>query len=93
MQTQTTLSDVSAFLRARNSRRVGKNIQMLSPQANKVLEHLEATGTITNVEANAVLKVRSVSRRITELNDAGFDISKEHLRDSQGQRYVRYHLT
>ena len=68
------------------------NIEMLSPQAVQVLNHLETSGSITNCEAHSVLKCRSVSRRITELQDAGFDIDKEHKRDSQGQRYVRYVL-
>lgn len=78
---------------ARNAnRRSHANLQMLSPQAVKVLEHLEASDTISNVEANAVLKCRSVSRRITELQDAGFSITKEFKRDSTGQRYTRYSL-
>lgn len=64
----------------------------LSPQANAVLKHLESAGSITNVEAHAVLRCRSVSRRITELCDAGFDISKSWKKDSTGQRYVRYEL-
>lgn len=75
--------------RIRNAR-AGRD--QLSPQAARVLAHLEAAGSITNVEAHAVLKCRSVSRRITELVDAGWDITKEHKRDSQGQRYVRYVL-
>jgi hypothetical protein len=39
----------------------------LSPQASKVYDHLLRAGSITNVEANAVHRVRSVSRRITEI--------------------------
>lgn len=72
-----------------------KNVypSMLSPQAKQVLDHLKVAGTITNLTANFVLRVRSVSRRITELLDAGYDIRKEHKRDSQGQRYVCYELT
>jgi hypothetical protein len=62
----------------------------LSPQAQIVLKHLRAAGSITAVEANAVHRIRSVSRRITELLDAGFVILKEHKRDVNGQRYVRY---
>lgn len=67
-------------------------LTMLSPQARDVLKHLERAGSITNVDAHIVLKVRSVSRRITELVDAGYVINKEHRRDSTGQRYVKYHL-
>lgn len=73
---------------------MAKNVypEMLSPQAKLVLDHLLVSGTITNIEANAVLRVRSVSRRITEITDAGYDISRERKRDSQGQAYVRYKL-
>ncbi len=42
----------------------------LSPQAVKVYDHLLRAGSITNVEANAVHRVRSVSRRITEIQEA-----------------------
>lgn len=64
----------------------------MTPQARAVLDHMKASGSITNVEANAVLRVRSVSRRITELLDHGVRIRKETKRDSTGQRYTRYHL-
>lgn len=65
----------------------------VSPQAQRVLGHLKAAGSITNVEANAVHGIRSVSRRITELRDAGHRIDKQQKRDTLGQRYVRYVLT
>lgn len=65
---------------------------IVEPQAYLVLQHLRQVGHITNVEANAVLKVRSVSRRITDLIRAGCDIIKEARTDSTGQRYTRYVL-
>lgn len=64
----------------------------LSPQSRIVLNHLQAVGSITAVEASAVHRVRSVSRRITEIGDEGFNIRKEFKRDVNGQRYVRYVL-
>lgn len=64
----------------------------LSPQAKKVLAHLQSVGSITNVEANAVHRVRSLSRRITEIRDAGVKIAKTRRRDVTGQVYVRYSL-
>jgi len=72
-------------------RRAGR-VAMISPQALKVLEHLEKAGSVTNVEALVVLKVQSVSRRITELLDADFSIRKERRKDSTGSLYVRYFL-
>jgi hypothetical protein len=64
----------------------------LTPQATKVLAHLQSVGSITNVEANAVHRVRSLSRRITEIQDAGVRIAKTRRRDVTGQVYVRYSL-
>ena len=65
----------------------------LKPQTRAVLEHLYLAGSITNVEANAVLKCRSVSKRISELEDAHYGIRRTRHVDSQGQRYVRYALS
>ena len=64
----------------------------LPQQERVVLNHLIAKGDITNVEAHAVHRIRSVSRRITTLIDAGCRIEKEHRKDTTGQRYVRYRL-
>jgi len=66
----------------------------LTPQALLVLRHMVKTGSISNVEAHAVLKVRSVSRRITEIQrNTGVIVDKTIKQDSQGQRYTRYSLT
>lgn len=64
----------------------------MSPQATRVLEHLQRAGSITAVEAQAVHRIRSVSRRITEIARAGYRIKKVHKKDVLGQRYCRYHL-
>ncbi|MDR6455519.1 helix-turn-helix domain-containing protein [Variovorax paradoxus] len=65
----------------------------LSPQARIVLNHLKNVGSITNVEANAVHRIRSLSRRITELQATdSYRIEKEFKKDFTGQRYVRYSL-
>lgn len=65
----------------------------MHPQTYQVLQHLITAGSITNVEAHAVLKCRSVSKRISELvNTYGIDVAKLHRRDSTGQRFVRYVL-
>jgi len=64
----------------------------LEPNARRVLDHLVREGTITNMEANIVLKVRSVSRRITDIQRAGYSVAKLRCKDSTGQRYVKYAL-
>ena len=68
-------------------------INVLSPQAQQILSYMQnGNGTISGVEAQATMKVRSLTRRITEIRDAGFDIHSEWRRDPLGQRYVRYSL-
>ena len=64
----------------------------ITPQALIVMLHLALEGSITNMEAHTVLKVRSVSSRISELQKVGVRIKKEYRTDSVGQRYVRYIL-
>lgn len=69
-----------------------KSTPKLSPADQAVLDMLKAKGEVTNVLANAVLKCRSVSRRITTLIRAGVPITKEMKKDHQGQRFVVYRL-
>jgi hypothetical protein len=64
----------------------------LTPQAIQVLDHMTVAGSITGVEAAAVLKVRHLPRRILDLKESGISIRKEMKQDSQGQRYARYWL-
>lgn len=64
----------------------------LAPQAAKVLSILRAKGSLTSVEAQAIAKVRSLTRRISDLKEAGFMVLSETRRDTEGQRYVRYYL-
>ena len=66
--------------------------QISAPMTKAILQHLETTGTITGVEAHAIHKCRSLTRRITDLRAAGYDISSHWKRDITGQRYVRYQM-
>lgn len=72
---------------AANQFRIGR----LTPQAQTVLDHLLTSKTITQREAIMDHSVQSLTRRITELRDAGFDVGggwKVH--PLTGQRYMRY---
>ena len=64
----------------------------LHPQTELVLSHLIVVGHISNVEANAVHGIRSVSSRISELKKAGYKIDKTTKHDMTGQRYTSYSL-
>jgi hypothetical protein len=49
----------------------------------------------SGVEAAAMYKARSLTKRISEINDAlplGYEVHTEWNRDNTGQRYKRYYL-
>jgi hypothetical protein len=63
----------------------------LTPQAKTILNHLNDAGSITQREAIMDYSVQSLTRRITEIRDAGFKVSgvwKTH--PTSNQRYMRY---
>ena len=65
----------------------------LTPQAHTVLTHIQKAGSITQREAIVDHSVQSLTRRITEIRDAGFDIAAEfRYHPITGQRYARYSL-
>lgn len=73
----------------------------LSPQTATVLRHLKSVGDISGVEASAMYKVRSLTKRISEINDAlysnttegsEFPVEGQWSVDNTGQRYKRYVL-
>lgn len=62
------------------------------PMTQLILDHLKAGRTITAVEAAALWRVRSLTKRIHEIRRMGFDVISTPMQDSTGQRYVRYSL-
>lgn len=69
------------------------NPTTLRPQTRAIAEHLRDVGSISGVEAAAMFKTRSLTRRIADLRDVGVEIKSEFRKDSTGQRYVRYVLS
>ena len=61
-------------------------------QEQLILRHLREAGSITQIEAAGLYKVRSLTRRIRTLRERGYKIHSERRTDPMGQRYVRYHL-
>jgi len=61
------------------------------PQTRMLLDHFSDKRSITAVEAAALYRIRSLSRRIVDLTKGGHRFSKQHNVDPTGQRYVRYH--
>lgn len=66
--------------------------RVLPPQAGKVLALLKEKGSLTPLEAAGVYRVRSLSRRIVDLKEAGYTIVTKLSKDVTGQRYARYYL-
>jgi hypothetical protein len=64
----------------------------LSPQQYIVVHHLNATGSITGVEAESIHKIRHLPSRIFELKAKGYPIAAHTHHDVTGQRYVRYSM-
>lgn len=63
----------------------------LTPQSRTILTHLNNTGTITQREALLDHSVQSLTRRITEIRDAGFNVGGEwKIHPVTEQRYMRY---
>jgi hypothetical protein len=62
-------------------------------QLQQLLKHLRTAGSITQREAIMDHSIQSLTRRITELRDRGFNIhSVPKLHPVTGQRYCRYVL-
>jgi hypothetical protein len=69
-----------------------KAARSLSPMATSILRHLQSEGSISNVEAQAIYRCRALPRRISDLKEAGIEISRAMKKDVTGQRYARYFL-
>lgn len=63
-----------------------------APMTKAVLGLLRSKGSLTSIEAQGVLRCRSLARRILDLKKLGWDIVTEMKRDATDQRYARYHL-
>lgn len=64
----------------------------LTPQARKVLLHLEKNKSITPLEALGVYGIFRLAARIWELREIGKQITTVHMTDNEGKPYARYVL-
>ena len=64
-----------------------------SPITQTLLKHLKRAGSITQVEAQAMYRIRHLPSQIKALKFEGHNIESEWKTDPiNKQRYVRYHL-
>jgi hypothetical protein len=67
-------------------------VEPTAPMTAQVLQMLRKKGDVTSIEAQGVLRCRSLSKRISELKRLGHKISRTLHEDHTGQRYARYIL-
>jgi hypothetical protein len=88
----TTLRFIHTSCMGLHRQRAKIQLDRLPKQTAEVLSLLRAKGSLTAIEAGGVIRARSLSKRISELKEAGVDIQTETKHDHTGQRYARYHL-
>lgn len=66
--------------------------RVFSPQTDQIARHMLQHGSISGVEAAAMFKTRSLSRRIRDIRARAVTIRSDYRKDTTGQRYVRYVL-
>lgn len=64
----------------------------VTPQARKVLRHLEKYKSITPLEALGVYGIFRLAARIYELRREGFDVVTINQRDENEKPYAKYVL-
>ena len=67
---------------------------MTNTQHTKIIKHLQTTNGLTVREAMIEYSISSLTKRVHELREMGYDIASNPKRHPvTGQRYVRYTLT
>lgn len=59
-------------------------------QTDLLLDHFKTRPNISALEAAALFRIRSLSRRINDLEAKGHRFSRVAKKDTTDQRYVRY---
>lgn len=59
-------------------------------QIETLIRHFKTLGSITNVEAQSIYKIRALPRRVSDLEKRGLKFKRVQKKDLTGQRYVRY---
>lgn len=63
------------------------------PQTKAIFEHLIREGNLSGIEAQAMYKCRSLTKRISEIKqETGLTVLSAWKVDATGQRYVRYYV-
>lgn len=63
-----------------------------APMTRSILGHLIKVRSISGNEADSLYKCKALPRRIADLKELGWEITRQFKVDATGQRYVRYEL-
>ncbi len=79
---------------AYNLRNAANILARLSPtnQMKLVLNHIIMKGSISQLEADELYRVKRLTSRITELKQLGVALIAEMRQDNTGKRYARYFI-
>jgi hypothetical protein len=90
-ETIAFLKDVKRRMKGKPAKTALPNAKTLSPSTQKIWDHLQKVGSISNVEAQAIYRCRALPRRIKDIEEQlGVSISRVMKQDATGQRYTRY---
>jgi hypothetical protein len=64
----------------------------LPPQARKVLAHLLAGKSISDLECGGVYRIKRLSDCIFKIRKAGYEVVTDIRKDEGGAKYARYAL-
>ena len=64
---------------------------MQKSQLDWLIQHFKKSPSISGQEASGQFRIRSLPRRILDLEARGYRFARENRVDTTGQRYVRYH--
>jgi len=59
-------------------------------QLETLIKHFTTIGSISNMEAQSIYKIRALPRRVSDLENRGYRFKRVQKKDLTGQRYVRY---
>jgi hypothetical protein len=61
-------------------------------QCHAVLDHVIRKGSISQLEADSLYRVKRLTSRVTELKAKGVSLIAEIRHDNTGKRYARYFI-
>ncbi len=77
-----------------NIRRAAQVLETIpkTNQMHPVLNHIIMKGSISQLEADEMYRVKRLTSRVHELKKLGVNIVGEMRKDNTGKRYVRYYI-